>query len=100
MPSHARDAEDKADGVQDIALPASIQAGDGVETRIKADDGRLGRVRLEAIKDDLHKKHGGEDGRALGAANKVADRLASEFEFQRPIPIHPAVSAVSEGYVI
>lgn len=46
------DAQQEADGVQDVGLAAAIQAGDGVEQRVEPVDLRPLRVGLEPIEYD------------------------------------------------
>ena len=54
------DAEDEADGVEDVALAAAVEAGDGIEEGVKARHHRALLVRLEAVDNHLLRS-GGRD---------------------------------------
>ena len=52
-----RDAEDEANGIQNVRFSTAVQSGDGVEILVELrDDGAL-RVRLEAIDADFLDVH-------------------------------------------
>jgi len=57
------DAEHEANGVEDVALAASIEPRDRVEARVEAVEGHALGVRLEALDNDLADVHleGGEE---------------------------------------
>jgi len=55
------DAEDEADGIEDVGLAGTVQAGDGVEERVKARNHGAGRVGLEPFQAnllDIHRRRG------------------------------------------
>lgn len=59
------DSEDEADGVQDVRLPGTVQAGDGVEERVEARNHGAGRVGFEPFQTnllDVHRDRGGNKG--------------------------------------
>jgi hypothetical protein len=58
-----RDAEDKAYGVEDVGLPGSIQASDGIEERVEGRDDGTRSIGFEAFQRDLLDVHV-ERGRA------------------------------------
>lgn len=47
------DAEDKANGIEDVRLAAAVQPGNGIEERIKVWHDSALLVRLEAVDDHL-----------------------------------------------
>jgi hypothetical protein len=74
-----RDAEDEADGVEDVALAAPVEAGDGVELRVPPLDDRALGVALEPLDDHLLDEHsfGGSEGeRSEGEGEVCCARLA------------------------
>ena len=59
------DSEDEADGVQDVRLAGTVQAGDGVEERVEARNHGAGRVGFEPFQTnllDVHRDRGGNKG--------------------------------------
>ena len=68
------DAEDEADGVEDVGLAAAVQARDGIKAGVKARDHRAGGVGLEAVDDHLLDVHGCGGGLALGGDDANAAR--------------------------
>lgn len=59
------DAEDEADGIEDVGLAGTVQAGDGVEERVKARNHGAGRVGFEPFQTnllDVHRDRGGNKG--------------------------------------
>lgn len=60
------DAEDEADGVEDVGLAAAIQTSDGVKAGVKTRDHGAGSIGLEAVDYDLFNVHGCCGGLELG----------------------------------
>lgn len=59
------DAEDEADGIEDVGLAGTVQAGDGVEERVEARNHGAGRVGFEPFQTnllDVHRDRGGNKG--------------------------------------
>ena len=52
-----RDAEHKANRVQNVALARAVEARDGVELLVEARDDGSRRIRLEAVDHDLLDEH-------------------------------------------
>lgn len=59
------DAEDEADGVEDVGLAGAVEAGDGVEVGVEAGHHRPRRVRLESLQTHLLHEHLDRVPRAL-----------------------------------
>ena len=53
------DAHEEADGIEDVTLAGSVEAGDGVEGRVEAVDLGPMTVRLEAVDHHRFDVHGG-----------------------------------------
>lgn len=51
------DAEDKADGVQNVGLARPVESGDGIELGVPFGYDRAGGVRLEALQHQLFDVH-------------------------------------------